>query len=155
MIPASISAITVIAAVLAMGAAAASCYLVRERRRWSPPQPDLADLERAVEQLVQRLETTAGRCIHDLESRQAELRRLMADDFSPRELIAAATRAPADASPAATCDYFETDLVGRSARVAELVEQAADEATICRTLGLQRAELRLLLSLGAPQPHAA
>jgi hypothetical protein len=152
MTPMSTAVLAVIAALVSMGAAATSLYLLRERQRPPAPPQDVRDLEQAVEDLVRRLEATAGRCIHDLDSRAARLRALLQDE------PAAESRLPQQlgAAPAvAAGEVLQTDLVSRVARARELADRGTDEATMCRELGMQRAELRLLLSLRAPQQEAA
>ena len=160
----SAATLAIIAAMLSMSAAATSLYFLRERRRHVPPSHDLGDLEQAIEELVRRLEVTAGRCIHDLESRESRLRSLLAGEEGAADVAEAsasltfAAPSPEPDTPddtVASDGYFETDLVSRAARARELAEQHADEATICRSLGMQRAELRLALALQAPRHEAA
>jgi hypothetical protein len=159
MTPISVATLAIIAAMLSMGAAVTSLYFMRERQRNCAPPHDLGDLEQAVEELVRRLEATAGRCIHDLESRESRLRRLLAgedaaDVADPSASLTFAAPSPEPDTPddtVASDGYFETDLVSRAARARELAEQHADEATICRLLGMQRAELRLVLALGGAE----
>lgn len=159
MTPMNAVALAAVAAVFSMVAAAVSVCVARAR-----PQPrrthEIGELECAVEALVRRLEVTAGRCIHDLESRKTELRRLLANE---EPALADAPLQPMTPLPdvAATRDTtdppqcFATDMLSRAARACALAEQDADEVTICRATGFQRAELRMLLSLRAAQQKAA
>lgn len=166
--PMSAATLATIAALLSL-AAAVSAYLMRARSGGAP-LCDVGELERAVEELVRRLEVTAGRCIHDLESRERKLRRLLADEEPaelqrPREVSdesvrtgtegIAQTACAGKAAGAPTALYFGSDLFSRAAQACELAERETDEATICRRTGLQRAELRLLLSLRTAQQKAA
>ncbi len=178
MTPISAAALVVIAALFSSGGAAVSAalYLRRERLR-AGATPDMRELEQAVEELVRRLEATAGRCIHDLESRQAQVRALLGDESangarapSPVTIDGVTPeggRAPCVGDLPTTradgvlgggtsqpAECFETDLLSRVARACELAERQADEATICRMTGMQRAELRLALSLRAAQQKA-
>lgn len=161
--PFSATALASIAAMLSIAAAISAFAAIRTRRPSAPGMPDLGELERSIEDLVRRLEATAGRCIHDLESREKELRRLLsvADCDDAGASNATAANAPLAAPRARvagehnTPACFATDLVSRAAQAYALAEQAADEATICRLTGFQRAELRTLLWLRAAQRQAA
>ena len=182
MIPMSAAMLAIVAA-LSSVVAAVWAHLMRARTGRGAGSRDLGELEQAVEHLVRRLEMTAGRCIHDLQSREHELRRLpsgeetveLAPGAGSPALSAAEGPDPAmrgfseaapgraPTSPAMDSDsdeakpafYFGSDLVSRAAQACELAERETDEATICRVTGLQRAELRLLLSLRQAQQKAA
>lgn len=165
-----------VAALISIAAAGSTCMMrLRLGPRTAPPE--VGELEQAIEDLVRRLEAAAGRCIHDLESREQELRRLLGGALpaggEPRIALDAPTApgavgflaatAVADqlddqsaggAPPIPPMSCFETDLVSRAARARALAERNTDEATICRVTGLQRAELRTLLSSTAAQQKA-
>jgi hypothetical protein len=156
-------------------AAAVSAHLMRTRVGSRAASADLGELERAVEDLVRRLEITAGRCAHDLQSREERLRRLLAgaevSELAPQPALAPIAAAAVDSDTRVgrelvSCPtgeraegellpYFGSDLVSRAAQACELAERETDEATICRVTGLQRGELRLLLSLRQAQGKAA
>ena len=159
MTPMTAAILAAVAALFSIGAAIASVHLARTRSTALAAPRDLGELEQAVEDLVRRLEVAAGRCIHDLESRENELRRLLSGEadgdthtsFAP----AAAADRPADEGAPRPARYFGSELVSRAAQACELAERETDEATICRVTGLQRGELRLMLSLRQAQQKAA
>ena len=152
--PMSAATLAVVAALLSIAAAASAHLMMRKRMGSGASSRDLGELERAVEDLVRRLEATAGRCIHDLESRGQRLQLLLTGEETagPDATSRPETERTPDAKPVF---YFGSEMALRAAQACELADRETDEAAICRITGLQRAELRMLLSLRRARPNVA
>jgi len=153
-------------ALMLLGGAALAFWCVRavgaERQRKAFDPQETAELEQATAALVQQLKAAADEAVERVAQASRHINQLLATTERRMETLwsqqwatdqpepPAEPEAPPAEEPqpaAKNAQVLDTDYMARTAEVYRLADEQLDEAAIAERTGLERAEVRVLLSL--------